>query len=205
MVRAAIRLLARGTAAGAGAPTASACWSCAELDAGRPGLGWRIITARKSGPVLTPLAIDPAHPFPQLLNKSLNLIVRLEMKRDGEVLKHHGRGADPAHPAAHGQAAARRRAAGLRLPGPADRALPGAICSPARRSSATGLSASRATASFTLTRRRAANLLKAVENELHNRRKGDAVRLEIDHECPPSIREALLKNAAPDRGRPLPD
>src|SRR6185295_3156497 len=39
----------------------------------------------------------------------------------------------------------------------------------------------------------AANLLKAVENELHNRRKGDAVRLEIDHECPPFIREVLLK------------
>src|SRR5262249_16869229 len=38
-----------------------------------------------------------------------------------------------------------------------------------------------------------ANLLKAVENELHNRRKGDAVRLEIDHDCPPPIREALLK------------
>src|SRR5205823_3855507 len=39
----------------------------------------------------------------------------------------------------------------------------------------------------------AANLLKAVENELHNRRKGDAVRLEIDHDCPPLVREALLK------------
>ena len=39
-------------------------------------------------PVLTPLAIDPAHPFPQLLNKSLNLIVRLEMEKDREVLKH---------------------------------------------------------------------------------------------------------------------
>ena len=38
----------------------------------------------------------------------------------------------------------------------------------------------------------AANLLKAVENELHNRRKGDAVRLEIDANCPPDIQNALL-------------
>ena len=38
-----------------------------------------------------------------------------------------------------------------------------------------------------------ANLLKAVENELHNRRKGDAVRLEIDHQCPACVREPLLK------------
>ncbi len=33
---------------------------------------------REIYPVLTPLAIDPAHPFPQLLNKSLNIIVELE-------------------------------------------------------------------------------------------------------------------------------
>jgi polyphosphate kinase len=34
-------------------------------------------------PVLTPLAIDPAHPFPHLHNKSLNLIIRLEKR--GEI------------------------------------------------------------------------------------------------------------------------
>jgi polyphosphate kinase len=38
-----------------------------------------------------------------------------------------------------------------------------------------------------------ANLLKAVETELHNRRKGDAVRLEIDHQCPELVRDVLLK------------
>src|SRR5688572_27926638 len=39
-------------------------------------------------PVLTPLAIDPAHPFPQLLNKSLNIIVRLEMDTAGQTIRH---------------------------------------------------------------------------------------------------------------------
>ena len=38
----------------------------------------------------------------------------------------------------------------------------------------------------------ASNLLKAVENELHNRRKGDAVRLEVEKDCPQSIRDVLL-------------
>src|SRR3954469_12972188 len=39
-------------------------------------------------PVLTPLALDPAHPFPQLLNKSLNIIVRLEMPQGSQMLRH---------------------------------------------------------------------------------------------------------------------
>src|SRR5687768_14962179 len=36
-------------------------------------------------PVLTPLGIDPAHPFPQLLNKSLNMIVLLEVAHGGHA------------------------------------------------------------------------------------------------------------------------
>src|SRR5688572_14058477 len=39
-------------------------------------------------PVLTPLAIDPAHPFPQLLNKSLNMIVQVEKPTAGQPLRH---------------------------------------------------------------------------------------------------------------------
>ena len=31
-------------------------------------------------PVLSPLGLDPAHPFPQILNKSLNIVVVLEGK-----------------------------------------------------------------------------------------------------------------------------
>lgn len=37
-------------------------------------------------PVLTPLAIDPGHPFPHLLNKSLNLAVRLRRPGEGGEL-----------------------------------------------------------------------------------------------------------------------
>src|SRR5437868_14883052 len=37
-------------------------------------------------PMLTPLAVDASHPFPQLLNKSHNLLVRARTKRGGEPL-----------------------------------------------------------------------------------------------------------------------
>src|SRR5712692_4037913 len=37
-------------------------------------------------PMLTPLAVDASHPFPQLLNKSHNLLVRAKTGRGGEPL-----------------------------------------------------------------------------------------------------------------------
>ena len=143
-------------------------------------------------PVLTPLAIDPAHPFPQLLNKSLNLIVRLELARGAEMLKHM---------------------AVVQIP----RILPRMIQLPrtdARQdyvylgqlirhnladlfpgTNILGCWPFRVTRNSELyiDEEETANLLKAVENELHNRRKGDAVRLEIEHDCPRHIRDALLK------------
>jgi polyphosphate kinase len=143
-------------------------------------------------PVLTPLAIDPAHPFPQLLNKSLNLIVRLEMARNHERLRH---------------------LAVVQIP----RILPRMVKLPRTDGRLDFVYQSRLIGHyladlfpgtkplgywpFRVTRNselyideeETANLLKAVENELHNRRKGDAVRLEVDATCPEQIREALLK------------
>ena len=142
-------------------------------------------------PVLTPLAIDPAHPFPQLLNKSLNIIVRLEMEMANQRMKH---------------------LAVVQVP----RVLPRLVKLPRedRRQDYVFLAhlivhflgdlfpgtqivghwQFRVTRNSELyiEEEEASNLLKAVEAELHNRRKGDAVRLEIERECPQDIRRALL-------------
>ncbi len=159
-------------------------------------LGWlEEYYLTKIRPVLTPLAIDPAHPFPQLLNKSLNLMVRLEMApRDGN---------GPLH----------KHLAVVQCPA----ILPRLIQLPrddARRdyvflshligrfiadlfpgTKILGCWAFRVTRNSELyiDEEDSSNLLKAVETELHNRRKGDAVRLEIDHKCPEQIQNALLK------------
>ncbi|HTH46723.1 MAG TPA: polyphosphate kinase 1 [Candidatus Limnocylindria bacterium] len=147
----------------------------------------------KVHPVLTPLAIDPSHPFPQLLNKSLNLVARLTATHTGEV---------------------RRRLAVVQVP----RVLPRLVRLPraeARQhdylfladligdhladlfpgTQIEGWWTFRVTRNSELyiDEEEVPNLLKAVENELHNRRKGDAVRLEVAVDCPADIRAELLE------------
>ena len=143
-------------------------------------------------PVLTPLAIDPAHPFPQLLNKSLNIMIRLQLAKDGTPLKHLAVVQCPAilprliQLPRHGS---RRDYVFLgHLVGhfladlfPGTRIL--------------GYWPFRVTRNSELyvDEEDTPNLLQAVEEELHKRRRGDAVRLEIAHDCPGEICEALLR------------
>ena len=143
-------------------------------------------------PVLTPLSIDPAHPFPQLLNKSLNLIVQLETSSLGEL---------------------QHRLAVVQVP----RVLPRLVNLPRSDARRDYVYLNRIIGHhlaelfpgmkllghwmFRVTRNselyidveEEANLLNAVEKELHNRRKGDAVRLEVEIDCPSEIREQLLQ------------
>jgi polyphosphate kinase len=143
-------------------------------------------------PVLTPLAIDPAHPFPQLLNKSLNLVVQVELAQNGAV---------------------RRQLAVVQVP----RVLPRLVRLPRANGDhryvlleelighylADLFPGTRLLGywTFRVTRNselyideeETDNLLTAVEEELHNRRRGDAVRLETERDCPSGIRADLLQ------------
>ncbi|MFO1489275.1 MAG: polyphosphate kinase 1 [Verrucomicrobiota bacterium] len=143
-------------------------------------------------PVLTPLAIDPAHPFPQLLNKSLNLIVRLEMPKGGEMLTYM---AVVQIPRNHQRLVKLPRTDGRRDYVFLGRLIGKHLADLFPGTTILGYWHFRITRNSELyiDEEESSNLLKAVERELQNRRKGDAVRLEIDHDCPEPIREALLQ------------
>jgi len=146
---------------------------------------------RELDPLLTPVTIDPAHPFPRVINKALCLAFLLK----------------------------RRRRASATYTGvvTVPRALPRLIHLPNGDSNdfvfLADLVAWYATkmyrgydilsaASFRVTRNSnlylqeedSRNLLESVRTELHNRRKGDAVRLEIEADADPEIIERLRTN-----------
>jgi polyphosphate kinase len=145
-------------------------------------------------PVLTPLGIDSAHPFPQVLNRSLNLIVRLAT--------------DPLDPINSTRMAIvqspRVLPRVIRLPGDPSAQhylFLGELIGHFLRDLFPGMTILghwrfRVTRNSELYIAEEAvdNLLQAVENELHNRRRGEAVRLEVEHDCPVDIRAHLLAN-----------
>jgi polyphosphate kinase len=141
--------------------------------------------------LLTPVTVDPAHPFPRVINKALCVAFLLR----------------------------RRRRSSLTYTGvvTVPRALPRLVRLPSEGTDdfifladLVAFHASRmyhgydivSSAAFRVTRNsnlylaeeESRNLLESVRTELHNRRKGDAVRMEIEAEADPEIIERLRTN-----------
>ena len=143
-------------------------------------------------PMLTPLAVDASHPFPQLLNKSHNLFVRAKAQRGGE----------PLH-------------AIVQVP----RVVPRLIAMPRKEANEPwdyiylaslikqhiselfpglileGVQPFRVTRNSDLyiDEEEAENLLRTIEQELRRSSRGDAVRLEVEADCPRDFRDLLLE------------
>lgn len=145
-------------------------------------------------PVLTPLAIDPSHPFPALLNKTLNLIIQLHGTFRGELRRWLAVVQVP-----------RSLPRLVRLPrtepGRQDFVFQGDLIGHYLGELFPGMLIE-GSWSFRVTRNselyidenEVPNLLRAVEHELDKRRKGAAVRLEVAADCPISVRSELLTN-----------
>src|SRR5437016_7007384 len=144
-------------------------------------------------PLLTPLAVDASHPFPQLLNKSHNLLVRAKTQRGGE----------PLHAIVQVPRVLPRLIAMPRSKGEDEpwiyiylaslikhhigELFPGLILD--------GVHAFRVTRNSDLyiDEEEAENLLRTIEQELRRSSRGNAVRLEVEADCPKDFRDLLLK------------
>ncbi len=146
-------------------------------------------------PLLTPITLDPAHPFPRVINKALCLALLLKRKRRGAGAQNSLLGV-------------------VTVP----RALPRLISLPSTigtqdfiflhdliEQNAAGMYRGYeilSKAAFRVTRNsnlyfeeeEARDLLETVRSELHNRRKGDAVRLEIEDAADSEIVDRLRIN-----------
>ena len=144
-------------------------------------------------PILTPLAVDASHPFPQVLNKSHNLMVRARRAGSTE---------EPLY-------------AIVQVP----RVLPRLIALPRESKSAPwnyiflsdlieermadifpglileGVHGFRITRNGDLyiDEEEAENLLRTIEQELRRRNRGNAVRLEVEADCPRDFQLLLLE------------
>ena len=136
-------------------------------------------------PVLTPLAVDPGHPFPHISNLSLNLAVVVRNPRTGE--RRFARVKMPpllprfiALPDKHGLIPLEQVIA-ARL----DELFPGMEIE-----SHCGFRVTR-NADLDIEEAEADDLLEAINLELRRRRFGKAVRLEVDRAMPDDVRDLL--------------
>src|SRR5579872_20305 len=139
-------------------------------------------------PVLTPLAVDPGHPFPYISNLSLNLGVLVAEPTTGE--RRFARVKVPPLllrfvPIGSGEGSARFVPLEEVIAGNLERLFPGV--------SIEGHFTFRVTrnADLSLEEGEADDLLAAVEIELRRRRFGRAVRLEVEAATPADLRELL--------------
>lgn len=157
---------------------------------------------REVRPLLTPIGLDPAHPFPQVVNKSLNFIVELSGKDA------FGRGTGIAI-----LKAPRVLPRVIRLP---DELSGGGVAfcllSSVIHAHITDLFTGReviAYSQFRVTRNsdlwvdeeEVKNLRQALQSELHSRQFGFAVRLEVARNCPPHLAQFLLDQFSIDKSR----
>ena len=143
-------------------------------------------------PMLTPLAVDASHPFPQLLNKSHNLLVRAKTQRGGERL--HAIVQVPrvvprliAMPRGKGEEPWVYIYLASLIKQHIGELFPGLILD--------GVHAFRVTRNSDLyiDEEEAENLLRTIEHELRRSSRGNAVRLEVEADCPKDFRDLLLK------------
>jgi polyphosphate kinase len=148
---------------------------------------------REVDPLLTPISIDPAHPFPRVLNKALCLALLLRAKRRSSGPQVLGVVTVP-----------RALARFVRLPGDHDHydyLLLQDLIEQHLGGMYRGYEVL-ASAAFRVTRNsnlyfeeeEARSLLETIRVELHNRRKGDAVRLEIESDADSETVERLRVN-----------
>jgi polyphosphate kinase len=185
-----------------------ACWNKNLLPALRSAgvrvLGWDALddAARKAAtdfyqrevdPLLTPITIDPAHPFPRVLNKALCIALLLRRKRKGAAGPVLGVVTIP-------------RALPRLVPLPSasgthDYVFLHDLIEPNAAAMYRGYEIL-SKAAFRVTRNsnlyfqeeESRNLLETVRTELHNRRKGDAVRLEIEKSADEEVVDRLRMN-----------
>lgn len=157
---------------------------------------------REVRPLLTPIGLDPAHPFPQVVNKSLNFIVELSGKDA------FGRGTAIAI-----LKAPRVLPRIIRLPDElSTKGVSFCLLSSVIHAHIADLFTGRevvAYSQFRVTRNsdlwvdeeEIKNLRHALQNELQSRQFGFAVRLEVAHNCPAHLAQFLLDQFSIDKSR----